>query len=168
MSACISQLAHAAQDAWLDANGNRITNELEDGVIAAQRSFAYANTLAPEEEWPPHIFSVTAQGGVNNYQGSFRSDVRDDVGVALVWAVVYPPGYDPPPSNQQLRAETLPTFLLTSGGTNSIYEGVYTGFTQRGLYRIVIYARDGQGLVARPVEVFVNTGSRVYLPSVVR
>ncbi len=163
-----AQFAHATQDAWLDANGNRITNELEDGVIAAQRSFAYANTLAPEEEWPPHIFSVTAQGSINHYRGSFRADVRDDMGVALVWAVVYPPDYDPPPSNQQLRAETLPTFLLTSGGTNSIYEGVYTGFTQRGLYRIVIYARDGQGLVARPVEVFVNTGSRVYLPLMLR
>jgi len=32
----------------------------------------------------------------------------------------------------------------------------------------VIHAEDNDGLVARPVEIMVNTGSKVFLPLVVR
>lgn len=163
----VAQSIYALQEAWLDADGDRVPNELEDAAVAAQRSFTYANTLAPEE-WPPHIFSVTAPVAVHNYRGLFRADVRDDVFVRAVWGVVYPPDYTPPATGEQLQPETLPIFLFTRTGDEEIFEGVFTGFTQRGTYRVIIHAEDNRGLVARPVEVFVNVGSRVYLPLVVR
>ncbi len=163
----VARSVFALQEAWLDANGNRIPNELEDAAVAAQRGFVYADTLAPEE-WPPHIFSVTAPAAINNYRGTFRADVRDDVFVRTVWGVVYPPDYTPPATGEQLQPETLPTFLFARTGDEDIFEGLYPGFTQPGIYRIIIHAEDNRGLVARPVEVFVNTGSRVYLPLVIR
>jgi hypothetical protein len=159
----IAKRVFALQDAWLESNGNRVPNELEDGVTAAQRSFAFANTLAGEE-WPPHIFSVTAPTTISQSRGVFRADVRDDIKVRSVWGVVYGPDYVPPPTGEQLQPETLPTFLFNPVNNDDIYEGVYPGFTQPGTYRIIIHAEDNQGLMARPVEVLVNTGLRMYLP----
>jgi hypothetical protein len=163
----VARRVFALQDAWLDSNGNRLPNELDDGVTAAQRSFAFANTLAGEE-WPPHIFSVTTPTTISQSRGVFRADVRDDAKVRSVWGVVYGPDYLPPPTGEQLQPEILPTFLFNPANNNDIYEGVFTGFTRTGTYRIIIHAEDNQGLMARPVEILVSTGIRVYLPLVLQ
>jgi hypothetical protein len=155
------------QDAWLDANGNGIANEFEDAALAAQRSFAYEGTLSGDD-WPPHIFSAQGPTTITNFKGVIQADVRDNVKVRSVWAVVYPPDYQPPATGQELQAETLPTFLLSSVANGDVYAGDYPGFTQPGLYRIVIHAEDSDGLVARPVVIEVNTGSQVFLPAVTR
>ena len=159
----VARSIFSLQDAWLDANGNRVPNELEDSAIAAQRSFAYANTLAGDE-WAPHIFSVTGPEEIQAFQGTVRADVRDDVKVRLVWGVVYPPDYVPPATSEQLQAETLPTFLFNSVAGGDLYAGEYGGFSQHGVYRIVVHAEDNKGLVARPVEIFVEVGGQNYLP----
>jgi hypothetical protein len=155
------------QDAWLDSNGNRIPNELEDSALAAQRSFAYAGTL-PGNDWPPHIFQVIGPTAITNFSGEIRADVRDDVKVDQVWAVVYPPDYQPPTTSQELLPEVLPTFVLSPLNNGSLYAGKFTGFTQPGVYRIVVQAKDNDNLVARPVVIEVNAGSQIFLPLMVR
>lgn len=155
------------QQAQLDANGNGIPNELSDGAIAASRSFAYAGTFG-SDDWPPHIFSVQGPITIANFKGVIQADVRDNQKVRQVWAVVYPPDYTPPPTGQSLQAETLPTFLLTPVDNGNLYAGEFTGFTQVGRYHLVVQAEDQDGLVARPVVIEVNAGSRVFLPMVRR
>jgi hypothetical protein len=85
-----------------------------------------------------------------------------------IWAVVYPPDYTPPATQNELQGESLPTVLLSTTNNGDIYSGVYPGFTQSGTYRIVVHAEDNDGLTARPAEITVNTGARSYLPLVVR
>lgn len=160
----VARQAYRFQQAWLDANGDGVPNAAEDVTIAAQRSFAYIGTLSVD--WEPHIFSVQPPTAIVNASGTIRADVRDDVKVSQVWAVVYPPGYQPAADVQELQAETLPTFNLTPTGEQDIYAGVYPGFTQSGIYRIAVYAVDNEGLIAFPRT--IEVGSNLYLPVVVR
>jgi len=44
----------------------------------------------------------------------------------------------------------------------------YLGFTGTGIYRVTIYARDANGLVAQPVIMEVNTHHRQEVPMVNR
>lgn len=62
-----------------------------------------------------------------------------------------------PPAGQELQAEVPPTFLLSEQGNNQ-FAGKYTGFTQAGLYRIILHAEDNDGLAVRPVVIEVNAG----------
>jgi hypothetical protein len=84
-----------------------------------------------------------------------------------VYAVIYPPGYQPPAAQSRLISETLPTVTLINQGDN-LYSASWPGFTQLGQYRIVIYARDDKGEPAQPLELLVNNGRFTYLPVVVR
>lgn len=163
----VAQKVFALQQAQIDADGNGVANEFGDSINAARRSFAYAGTLS-SDDWPPYIFSVQAPPTIINFSGTLQADVRDNLNVRQVWAVIYPPDYVPPPTGQVLQAETLPTILLTRVDNGNIWQGVYTGFTQAGLYRIVIQADDNDALKARPVVLEVNIGNRVFLPLVVR
>lgn len=165
----IAQSVFALQRAWLDADGDAIANEFEDAVIAAGRSFANTGTLA-SNQWSPHIFSVTPPATIVDFSGTIRADVRDDLKVSQVWAVVYPPNYQTPTTVQELQAETLPSINLLPTGETDLYAGVYPGFTLPGTYRIVIQAADNEGLVATPreIEVVVDDGGVIFLPLVVR
>ncbi|MEZ4866389.1 MAG: hypothetical protein R3C14_34040 [Caldilineaceae bacterium] len=69
---------------------------------------------------------------------------------------------------QKLPAETLPRFDLTPTGTANRFSGLYTGFTQAGLYRIVIHAVDSDGLDADPRTVAGKIGEDLYLPLVIQ
>ncbi len=143
----VASTAFVLQQAMIDGNGNGIPNELTDGAIAASRSFAYAGTFS-SDDWPPHIFTVQPPTLINNFKGVIQADVRDNQQVRQVWAVVYPPDYTPPVTGQELQPEVLPTFLLTPVDNGSLYAGEFTGFTQTGVYRIVVQAEDADGLVA--------------------
>jgi len=160
-----TQEGYPYQTPWLDANGNGIPNEVADAQIAALRGFAYAGTLS-SDPWPPYIAQVapvTVSGG----KGDLRLEVLDDGQVRYVWAVIYPPSYTPPATQEELVQETLPTLLLLSQG-NGWYGAQYTGFDTLGNYRVVFYAEDDLGLAARPVAIEVRTGWGVYLPLVMR
>jgi hypothetical protein len=162
----VARTIFSLQGAMLDADGDSVPNEFTDSNTAAKRSFAYAGTLG--SEWPPHIFSVQPPAAISNFRGVLVADVRDNVQVRQVWAIVYPPDYTAPPTGQELQAETLPTFLLTPLDNGNRYAGEFTGFTQAGVYRIVVQAEDNDGLVARPVVIEVRTGRQVFLPLVKR
>jgi hypothetical protein len=48
------------------------------------------------------------------------------------------------------------------------YGVTYTGFTERGMYRVVVYAENNDGLEAQPVAVEVRNGFLAYLPVLIR
>ncbi len=156
------------QTPWLDDNGNGVPNETTDGLEAQRRGFTFSGTLG-SSSWPPYIAETIAPRTIQNGVGMIRARVLDNPqdGVRRVWAVIYPPSYVPPPPSSGLVREWLPTIVLLDQGGNW-YGASYTGFTERGVYRVVIYAEDGEGLQARPVAMTVSTGSRVYLPLVKR
>jgi len=160
-----TRAAYPYQTPWLDANGNGIPNEPADAQIAALRGFAYAGTLS-SDQWPPYIAQV-APVSVSAGAGDLRVEVRDDSEVRYVWAVIYPPSYTPPTTQEELVQETLPPVELLSQG-NDWYGAKYTGFNEIGEYRVVFYAEDDLGLAAQPVAITVRTGWAVYLPIVAR
>ena len=170
----VAATAFSLQQSWLDADGDGIANEFEDAAVSARRSFADIGTLSTNQ-WAPHIFSVVEPDEITNFSGTIQVDVRDDLKVSEVWAVVYPPDYVAPENVQELQAETLPSFNLTPTGDEDLFAGIYPGFTQTGIYRIVIHAADNDKLVATPreIKVFVDNETPLseqdlYLPFVTR
>jgi ligand-binding sensor domain-containing protein len=152
------QEAHPDQTPWLDDDGDGRPNQGADGQGAAGRGFAYAGALG--DAWPPYVVWAGIEEGV------IEAEVRDDVGVSRVWAVVYPPSYQPPDpaTTEELVQEGLPEVPLSDGDGDGVYSAVYSGFDEAGAYRVVVYAVDGEGLVGRPKGVEVH---QLYLPLVV-
>ncbi|MEM7535202.1 MAG: leucine-rich repeat domain-containing protein [Chloroflexota bacterium] len=159
------------QQPWLDANGNGIPNEHADREIAATRSFATDGSLPPDH-WPPFIAQTMPPTTIHNSSGLIQAEVRDDEGVERVQAYVYPPSYTPPVNDGELNVESdVYNFNLTRNMAlgDDMYQGRYPAFIERGLYRIVIHATDGDGLQAQPAVMHVDTTPyRVFLPTVQR
>ncbi|MEM7536493.1 MAG: hypothetical protein AAF639_30190 [Chloroflexota bacterium] len=158
---------YASQNPWLDANGNGVPNETQDSVIAAQRGFQDDGSSG--DNWPPFIADARLDSMINNRQGRFYADVRDDKGVSEVWAVIYPPDYTPPSADGEFNTEVQESIPLERWNGNAIdgdYYLDYAGFTLIGPYRIAIHARDRDGLHAQPVVFTV--GDRVFLPTISR
>jgi len=160
-----AKLAHPRQNAWLDGDGDGVPNEQADEDEAAQRGFGIPGTLG--DAWPPFIAAVTPPAQITNQRGILRATVLDDTRVQRVWAVIYPPDYTPPESGDELVTEVLPTIVLQQGAVD-VYAAEYTGFDKQGVYRIVIYADDEDGLPARPAVLTIDTRNRTMLPLIVR
>jgi uncharacterized repeat protein (TIGR01451 family) len=142
------QQAHPDQTPWLDDDGDGTPNGVGDGQEAARRGFAYAGTL-DESQWPPHIaWAVVDQGA-----GTIQAEVQVAAGkvVSAVWALVYPPSYEPPESGEDLEAESVPPVGLSDPDEDGVYTAPFS-FAEPGTYRVVIYAADTTGLDARPRE----------------
>ncbi|MBV7334338.1 C13 family peptidase [Chloroflexi bacterium TSY] len=163
-----AQAANSLQQPWLDGDGDGVPNEQSDGEIAAQRGFGFAGTLS-EESWPPLIREAMGPTSIESNRGVIEATVLDDVEVDDVWAVIYSPSYVSPNEGEEIAQETsiLPTIVLQRKGNNR-YAAEYPGFDERGIYRIVIYADDNEGLFARPVSIDVDTGRNIFLPLVRR
>ncbi len=163
---------HADQTPWLDSNGNGIPNEPADFLEAQQRGFAYAGTFAANEKLPPYIAWGNGPTTVVDRKGELTAKITDDVpnGKLTVKAIIYKPSYITPTTTESLVAEydTLSKAILEDSDKDNIYRGLYEGFNEMGTYRIVIYAEDEDGLQSRPQEIFVSTGTQVYLPIIVK
>jgi len=175
------------QNPLLDANGNRKPNELEDMRIAAGRGFNTEGTFAPEEVWPPEIFnehllpveksraasiesSRPMQGEIIESSRLIQVEVKDDLGVDSVWAVIYPPFFSAPREGRELVAADVESnaeeIELVKDG--DFYTALYDNFTKSGTYRIMIHARDDDGREAAPVALSLRTGEAVFLPLISR
>jgi sugar lactone lactonase YvrE len=169
-----AQAFQTQQVAWLDANGNAIPNEPADEVIAAQRGFDIPGSLDPNPEkqaWPPYIKSITTPATITNGEGVLQAEVLDNQAVRHVWAMLYPPTYNVPGSSEALVKDEDDPRIVKLGLTqrsDGTYSVTYPGFTQPGMYRLVLYAEDDEGLQARPLVVEVYTGNRLFLPLVTR
>ncbi len=158
------EISHLDQTPWLDDNGNGAANNLQDGALAQQRGFNYAGTL-PGETWPPYVVSADLASQVNGQKGTIQAEVRDDSGIATVWAVIYKPSYAPPDpaTTEAMVQENLPTVTLLDTNNDGVYTATYEGFDEEGQYRILVYATDKDGALAQPREVLVQLGNKINL-----
>ncbi len=151
------------QTPWLDDNGDGMTSNL-DGDLAGGRGFGSLTAGIP-----PVIDSAT-NGLIMNGQ-TLQARVRDDVSVSSVRIELYPPDFVPPGTSPDgtTRVLDVPTVALTGSGPDA-FSASYNGFTQTGVYRLVVYASDGDGNQALPftstvtVTVAPSLNLRVYLP----
>jgi len=157
--------AHPIQVPWLDDDGDGIANGPDDGQEAAHRGFAYAGTF-PEEQWPPYVVWARV-GPVVAGRSVITAEIQDDKSVLAASAVIYKPSYQLPTGDEMVQ-ETLPSVTLLDQDGDHVYTGLYERFDEIGEYRVVIYAVDGESLKGRPRVIRVSTGSKVYLPLVLR
>ncbi|MEM7534618.1 MAG: C25 family cysteine peptidase [Chloroflexota bacterium] len=172
----IVQKFHHSQEPWIDADGDSIPNELNDMSQASLRSFAYAWSLG--SEWPPYIANVQPIARPRSNATHFQAEVRhefDNSAIDDVWGVVYPPNYSdtdvsPADGDGVLNDDTLDVieFSAESEDANALFAGFYAGFTEKGLYHVVVHARDNKGLHAQPVTMEIDTTHRIFLPTVSR
>ena len=156
--------AQPAQTPWLDDDGDGLPNEADEGTTAAQRGFISVGRMG-EEDWPPYIAGAEI-GEIVDGHGEITAEVWDDGAVTRVWAEIYPPNYKPD-GEEELVSTSFPTVTLSPLGDGS-YRAAYGGFSTLylGSDRVVIYAMDDEGWMARPRSV---GGTRyVYLPLVLR
>lgn len=156
----------STQDPWLDDNGDGVFNLSSDGLIARNRGFGIKVGL-DDDDLPPYVKQVVAPETINDHRGFIRAQVIDNDVVDVVYAIVYSPSYEPPEDGEELAPEPQSVVPLIATEDNW-YAGEYTEFTEQGVYRIVVYARDSSGLKSLPVIVEVANGSAVYLPMVTR
>ncbi|MEM7347139.1 MAG: C13 family peptidase, partial [Chloroflexota bacterium] len=155
------------QDPWIDANGNGIPNEEADLEQGTDDHNPGTGNQLPDF-WAPYIVSVEGPERIVNGRGTIRAEVRDNKGVRRVWGVVYAPSYRAPTNVEELIPEDVPTFDFVLHG-NDIYGTEYTDFTEKGTYRVAIFAEDTDGLKARlrVLEIPTGTGlpqNSVFLP----
>ena len=164
-----TQRSPSVQTPWLDDDGDTIPNDGDDGALAAQLSFRVPGAFDRTTNlWQPYVL----QGGVRNSDGlaaattrrEIWAEVLDDGNVETVWAVIYPPSYQPPANSEELVAGPPPITLQARG--NHEYAGLYGAFDEAGVYRIVIYAQDDDGLHSPAKTIEFNNGSRLFLPLV--
>jgi sugar lactone lactonase YvrE len=75
--------------------------------------------------------------------------VTDTDGVQRVWAVIQPPDFVPPLTDNPVQS--LPSLELVPAAQDSPHwSGVYDGFTSEGTYTIAIYAMDRQTNTSSP------------------
>ncbi|MEM7129656.1 MAG: right-handed parallel beta-helix repeat-containing protein [Chloroflexota bacterium] len=157
------------QDPWIDANGNGIPNEPDDGGEAT--SDHNPNTgNQPADTWAPYIVRAEGPLTIENGRGTLRAEVRDNKSVAKVWAAVYGPSYRSPESVEELVPEDVPTATFSSQGSD-IFSVDYSGFNEKGTYQIALYAEDNDGLKARLMVLEVQNGERegkIYMPLIRR
>lgn len=149
------------QQPWLDDSGDGISNE-QDGDVARQRGLQAALGSAA-----PWIAQVSSSRQIKNYTSVITATIYDDGNLAEVWGEVYPPSYQVPDVPGSVTLIDVPQMRLRPSGGN-LYTGTYGGFTEVGLYRVVIYARDDDLNHAVPKSTDVRTGYAVFLPVTIR
>ncbi len=81
------------------------------------------------------------------------SDIVDENAIDDVWAVITPPDYQP--ESPDIPIIYLPIVELKDPDNDGTYEGVYNNFTQKGIYKIAIYAVDSELFFSLPVNITV-------------
>ena len=157
------------QTPWLNGDDNSIPNQPSDYQVAAQRGFGITGSFPGDEVWPPYI----AQAEIRNWNGQtgqIWAQVLDDLPENnTVWAVLYPPSYQPPTDPTEIVPE--PSRLTLLRGAQVVNGWEYSSnwlFNEAGSYQLVIYAKDDDGLLSRPSVITLSTAKRVYLPLIVK
>ncbi len=152
--------ASANQAPWMDDNGDG-TSSTSDGTVAQTRYVA--GFLGAE---PPRMVSANvALAGSSGVLSVNVTEGGDEV--TLVWAAVYAPSFaEPTDTTLNLGVPTLK--LEAVAGKPGVFRASFpNGFDESGIYRVVFYAQDRQGLQAQPVVVILR-GSQAFLPLISR
>jgi hypothetical protein len=149
------------QRPWLDDTGDAWFDS-DDGQVAQSRGLAasFGSGVAPYIDW-------AEVGGVTDGQATIQAQARDDGSVERVWARVFAPSFEPPTSSDgSIPVIEVPEEDLSAVG-GDVFTLDYDGFTEEGVYQIVVYAMDDEGNVSVPRQVLVGE-KKIYLPLVVR
>jgi hypothetical protein len=124
---------------------------LTTAPLMADKSLrSFACTAPPAAElWPPFIASAEIRDATGS-QAEIWAEVRDDLGVESVWAIIYPPSYTQPDSSTELIPEPEPVMLTAQGKEQ--YSVTFDNFEESGSYRVVLYAQDDDDLTSRPKD----------------
>ncbi len=143
------------QHPLLDDTGDGAGNTPGDGDLASG-TFIGNGT---RQYWEgPEIGAISGDQVINGTSTAALSadPVTDSDGVARVWGVIRPPGFDQSSSDNPIAG--LPTVELFPT-TGDQFEGTYQYFTTPGTYNILIYAMDRVGNVSAPKLTTVSVGN---------
>ena len=151
------------QTPWLDDNGNQ-KMDTRDGTRAQQRGLGHAVAMGGMN---PYIESLTVTEPDEHGAAMVAAEVVDDGTVETVWVRVFAPSFEAPQSaDGSIPVLEVPEVELELEG-EGVFRGTYSGFTEKGVYQVGVYARDADGNYARPRWVWVG-GQKVYLPLILR
>jgi len=110
----------------------------------------------------PYITSVSLPQYITGDAATLTAEIDEDDknNIARVWAVIWPPDYNPG-DNASRPVSDLPAlelFAASAGSTH--YEGTYDQFLQSGTYHVDIYAMDRLGNTSEPKLTTVQCKSR--------
>ena len=134
------------QNPLLDANGNGVSNEVEDFVLVQDLYIGNGTEIYGSA---PKIGIVSPAQTISGTNSAplFADDVTDADGIARVWAVLRPPDYNQGSSDNPVQE--LPSIDLMPLGGNR-YEATYDNFNIAGTYQIAVYALDRIGNTSIP------------------
>ena len=147
------------QHPWLDDNGDKQYDE-NDGAVARLRVLG-SGSLDGLVEIEAVGYSPVANNGAMITATVFGEDLD------WVWAKVIPPSAEVSGEDTLIPIEGTKVILEDPDGDH-VYSVYYGGFTEIGLYEVVVYARDKDEYQAIPKRLEVFTGQQVYLPLVLR
>lgn len=139
--------AFPSQVPQVDGNGNGVAQEFADLLGLVGERIGNGTTVISEV---PFIDNVSPTQTITNSSTATVSagTVADPNGIARVWAVVRPPGFQP--SDPDNPIADLPTIEMRPGLSIGEYVGTSDIFSIAGTYQIAIYATDGLGNTAPP------------------
>ncbi len=164
----VEQHPDKPQEPWLDDNGNGAYNT-QDGKVAATKWLfkpTYSDDDLFQPAYPPQIFEARPPDTITQGSGIIKAKTlaqAEDSSLERVWAIIYPPSYEPPePSNEMAHITGVPSVEFTpdpNSDQENWYEATYTDFTEVGVYYIVVQAKDSDGYYAMPKRIAVPISS---------
>ncbi|MBN1670773.1 MAG: chitobiase/beta-hexosaminidase C-terminal domain-containing protein, partial [Kiritimatiellae bacterium] len=89
---------------------------------------------------------------VDTYASLWAHGVVSVYPIDRVWCVIVPPSLEPGMENP---VSNLPEVTLAYNPAESRYEGVYEGFSEKGVYKVIYYARNVLNGVSPPRQAYV-------------
>jgi len=154
-----SKLMREDQRSLMDVNGNGIANEKADKRAAADVIIGRGHIAAST---PPVIVSHNGDQSISSGTSAtvLVTEITSLDPISRVWGVVIPPDYHPGDASKPITE--LPTLELTDSDSNGTYEGTYTEFSLNGAYRLILYAKSGQGIISPPSRINITqTGGEI-------
>lgn len=146
-------MMNAYQHPLLDADGDGIANEKNDGFIT--HALTIGNDGLTANARPKVIINQKCQVLNDNTARSFITEnIISLHPVQKVWATIVPPRQSAT-GNPVL---ILPEIEMFYTGNEGQYAGIYSDFHGHGLYAVSIYAQDKQGMISLPAIIHVFSG----------
>lgn len=157
------------QQPWLDDTGDARANQPDDGAFAQRwRLYPFAPSTAPVIQ----RVTIQPQGG-QHAQTIDATLLRANNNTVVVAEILPPKSTVALPGDGSPPVAAFPVIRLQpvgAIGTNETqahtvtYRATYDGFSELGVYKIIVYAQNEGDIAAMPVVLNVATGATLYLP----
>ena len=143
------------QNALIDGDGDGVPDEDVDYQIASTVTLGRGAVSAAFE---PQIVGVTPSQSIDG--GTVATISVEKVTavnqLARVWAVILPPGFKNSDPDAPVL-EAIEVDMLASG--SGVFSVTFDAFGSEGVYQIIVYAKDDQGLISKPGYTQVAKGA---------